>query len=66
MTSFNLRRLKLRPGEEHREALDVELPAFEFGGQRYAPVPEEIPAELAITCPAESTRSTRSDVPMPA
>ena len=49
MTSFNLRRLKLRPGEEHREALDVELPAFEFGGQRYAPVPEEIPAELAIT-----------------
>jgi hypothetical protein len=31
MTSFNLRQLKLRPGEEYRDALDVELPAFEFG-----------------------------------
>ena len=39
MTSFDLRRAKLRPGEEHREALEVELPAFEFGGQRYSPCP---------------------------
>ena len=43
MTSFDLRQAKLRPGEEHREALDVELPAFEFGGQRYVPVPEQVP-----------------------
>src|SRR4029077_13081507 len=49
MTSFDLRKAKLRPGEEHREALDVELPAFEFGGQRYVPVPEQGPALLAIT-----------------
>ena len=49
MTSFNLGRLKLRPGEEHREALEVELPPFEFGGQRYVPVPEEVPAELSVT-----------------
>ena len=42
-------RLKLRPGEEHREALEVELPAFEFGGQRYLPVPEQVPAELSVT-----------------
>lgn len=49
MTSFNLRRLKLRPGEEHREALEVELPAFEFGGQRYLPVPAAVPAELVVT-----------------
>jgi uncharacterized protein len=48
MTSFNLRQVKLRPGEEHREALDVELPAFEFGGQRYVPVPESVPAELVV------------------
>ena len=27
MTSFDLRQAKLRPGEEHREALEVELPA---------------------------------------
>src|SRR5437762_12925251 len=49
MTSFSLRQLKLRPGEEHREALEVELPAFAFGGQRYLPVPERIPAELVVT-----------------
>ncbi len=49
MTSFNLRQVKLRPGEEHREALDVELPPFEFGGQRYLPVPETVQAELVVT-----------------
>jgi uncharacterized protein len=49
VTSFNLRQVKLRPGEEHREALDVELPVLQFGGQRYVPVPEKIPAELTIT-----------------
>jgi uncharacterized protein len=49
VTSFDLRKAKLRPGEEFREALDVELPAFEFGGQRYVPVPETIEAALTIT-----------------
>src|SRR5262249_50569039 len=48
MTSFSLRQLKLRPGEEYRTELEVELPLFEFGGQRYVPVPERTPAELAI------------------
>jgi uncharacterized protein len=49
VTSFNLRQVKLRPGEEHSEALEVELPAFEFGGQRYLPVPEQVEAGLVIT-----------------
>ena len=49
MTSFDLRQARLRPGEEHREALDVELPAFEFGGQRYVPVPEQVPSLLVVT-----------------
>ena len=49
MTSFDLRKAKLHPGQEHREALEVELPAFEFGGQRYLPVPGEVPARLAVT-----------------
>ena len=48
MTSFSLRQVKLRPGEEHREAVDVELPAFEFGGQRYVAVPETVPAALGV------------------
>lgn len=49
MTSFSLRQVKLRPGEQHRDELEVELPAFEFGGQRYVPVPEEVAAALEIT-----------------
>ena len=49
MTSFSLRQVKLRPGEQFRDELEVELPAFEFGGQRYVPVPERVPAEFEIT-----------------
>jgi uncharacterized protein len=49
MTSFDLRQLKLRPAEEFRTEVEVELPPFEFGGQRYVPVPERIPAELVVT-----------------
>jgi uncharacterized protein len=49
MTSFDLRRLRLRPGEEHREAVEVELPALELGGERYLPVPENVVAELVVT-----------------
>jgi uncharacterized protein len=49
MTSFDVRQVKLRPGEAYRDELEVELPAFEFGGQRYLPVPERVRAELGIT-----------------
>ncbi|HET7567289.1 MAG TPA: DUF177 domain-containing protein [Gaiellaceae bacterium] len=49
MTSFSLRQVKLRPGEQYRDELEVELPAFEFGGQRYVPVPERVPADFEIT-----------------
>jgi len=49
MTSFSLSQVRLRPGDEHREALEVELPAFAFGGQRYIPVPELVPTLLVIT-----------------
>jgi uncharacterized protein len=48
VTTFDVKRVRLRPGEEHREAIEVELPAFEFGGQRYLAVPELVPAELVI------------------
>ena len=49
MTSFSLSQVRLRPGQEHRDALEVELPAFEFGGQRYLPVPELVTALLVVT-----------------
>jgi DUF177 domain-containing protein len=47
--SFNLRSARLRPGEECRDAIEVELEPFELGGQRYLPVPDRVPTELALT-----------------
>ena len=49
MRSFSLRQLKLRPGEEYRDEIRLDLEPFEFGGERYLPVPDTVPAELAIT-----------------
>ncbi len=49
MTSFSLRQVKLRPGEAYRDELEVELQAFDFGGQRYVPVPEKVPARFEIS-----------------
>ena len=48
VTTFSLRTLRLRPGEEHRDARPVGLAALEYGGQRYLPVPDTVTAELAI------------------
>jgi uncharacterized protein len=49
MKTLNLRTLKLRPGEEYRDEIELELEPFELGGERYLPVPEKVPAELAIS-----------------
>jgi uncharacterized protein len=49
MTSFSLRQVKLRPGEQYRDELEVELSPLSYGGQRYLPVPEKVPAALEIT-----------------
>ena len=48
MTRFPLRRLRLRSGDEHRDAVAIELEPFDFGGQRYLPVPQEVEAELTL------------------
>jgi uncharacterized protein len=48
MTIYPLRRLRLRSGEEHREAVSVALEPFELGGQRYLPVPAEAEAALEV------------------
>jgi uncharacterized protein len=47
--SFNLRQVRLRSGEEYRDEVELDLEPFELGGERYIPVPEKVPAELAIT-----------------
>ena len=49
MTSFNLRQVKLRPGEQYRDELEVELSPLDYGGQRYVPVPEQVPAAFELT-----------------
>jgi uncharacterized protein len=49
VTVFNLRTLRLRSGEEYRDAQEVELEPLHLGGQRYLPVPEKVEAELAIS-----------------
>jgi DUF177 domain-containing protein len=48
MTRFPLRRLRLRSGDEHRDAVSIELEPFDLGGQRYLPVPQEVEAALTI------------------
>src|SRR5438874_11257083 len=49
MRSFNLRQVKLRSGQEYRDEVELELEPFELGGERYLPVPDRVPAELALT-----------------
>ena len=49
MTVFNLRSVRLRSGEQHREAVEVQLETLVLGGQEYVPEPDPTPAELAIT-----------------
>src|SRR5262249_13684773 len=49
MTTVDLRTIKLRSGEQFRDEREVRLEPFELGGQRYLPVPQNVPAELTIT-----------------
>ena len=49
MTMFDLRNVRVRSGEEHREAIDVTIAPPVLGGERYVSVPEAVPAELAVT-----------------
>jgi uncharacterized protein len=49
VTTLNLRTIKLRSGEQFRDEREIRLEPLELGGQRYLPVPENVPAELAIT-----------------
>ena len=48
MTTYQLRRLRLRSGEEHRETVSIALEPFDLGGQRYLPIPAAAEAGLEI------------------
>jgi uncharacterized protein len=49
MRSFSLRTVKLRPGEEYRDEIELELEPFELGRERYLPVPEKVPTEFVVS-----------------
>jgi DUF177 domain-containing protein len=49
MTMFDLRNVRVRSGEEHREAVEIAIAPIELGGLRYVAVPEQVPADFAVT-----------------
>jgi uncharacterized protein len=49
MKTFNVRSVRLRPGAEYRDEIELELTPFDYGGQRYLPVPDRVPAELVVS-----------------
>lgn len=48
MARFPLRRLRLRPGEEHRETVQLAVEPFALGGETYRVTPGELDAALEI------------------
>jgi uncharacterized protein len=49
VTTFNVRNVRLRPGEQFRDVREVDLEPLELGAQRYVPVPENPEAALTLT-----------------
>jgi uncharacterized protein len=45
---FDLRRLRLRIGEEFQDEVVIDLEPIVLAGQRYIPVPEKVKAQLAV------------------
>jgi uncharacterized protein len=55
MTTFDLRTLRLRSGDQARERVEIELEPLVLGGQTYEPQPNPAPAELAVTRASSGT-----------
>ena len=55
MTSFDLRKLRLRSGDQAREHVEIELDPLVLGGQSYEPRPNPAPAELSVTRASSGT-----------
>jgi uncharacterized protein len=49
VTTFDLRRLKLRPGEQHSTRVEIALEPLALGGQTYAPAQSPVEADLRVT-----------------
>jgi uncharacterized protein len=55
VTTFDLRRLRLRSGDQARERVEIELAPLLLGGQEYAARPNPVPADLAVTRASSGT-----------
>ncbi len=49
VSTLSLRQIRLRSGEQYRDEHEIALEPLEFGGERYVPLPERVPGEVAIT-----------------
>jgi uncharacterized protein len=55
VTTFDLRTLRLRSGDQGRERVEIELEPLLLGGQAYEPRPNPAPAELTVTRASSGT-----------
>ena len=55
MTTFDLRTLRIRSGDQARERVEIEFEPLVLGGQSYEPRPNPAPAELAVTRASSGT-----------
>jgi DUF177 domain-containing protein len=55
MTTFDLRTLRIRSGDQGRERVEIELEPLVLGGQSYEPRPNPAPAELSVTRASSGT-----------
>jgi uncharacterized protein len=55
MTTFDLRTLRIRSGDQARERVEIQLEPLLLGGQAYEPRPNPVPAELAVTRASSGT-----------
>lgn len=55
MTTFDLRTVRVRSGDQAREHVEIELDSLVLGGQTYEPQPNPAPAELAVTRASSGT-----------
>jgi uncharacterized protein len=55
MTTFDLRTLRIRSGDQARERVEIELEPLLLGGQSYEAQPNPAPAELTVTRASSGT-----------
>jgi DUF177 domain-containing protein len=55
MTTFDLRMLRIRSGDQARERVEIELEPLLLAGQTYEPRPNPASAELAVTRASSGT-----------